>query len=63
MQPRRGGYVLEAFLPAAAMHGYDPEQHTRPGFFYSVRDEELGADVFGAFSEIARPRYGLSLLM
>src|SRR5207237_937768 len=39
---RPGGYLLEAFLPAAALHGYDPEQHPRLGFFYSVRDEELG---------------------
>jgi hypothetical protein len=37
-----GGYTLEAFVPAAAMHGYDPEQHSRLGFFYAVRDEELG---------------------
>ncbi|MCI0680823.1 MAG: hypothetical protein L0Y71_01855 [Gemmataceae bacterium] len=36
------GYMLEAFLPAAALHGYDPEQHSRLGFFYAVRDEELG---------------------
>ena len=34
-----GGYTLEAFLPAAAMHGYDPELHSRLGFFYAVRDE------------------------
>jgi hypothetical protein len=37
-----GGYVLEAFLPAAVLHGYDPEQHARLGFFYTVRDDELG---------------------
>ena len=37
-----GGYTLEAFLPAAAMHGYDPERYSRLGFFYAVRDEELG---------------------
>jgi len=42
---RANGYVLEAFLPAAVMHGYDPEQHPRLGFFYSVRDEELGEQV------------------
>lgn len=36
------GYTLEAFLPAAALHSYDPEQHSRLGFFYAVRDEELG---------------------
>lgn len=38
----RGGYVLEAFLPADALNGYDPEQHPRLGIFWSVRDDELG---------------------
>ena len=37
-----GGYRLEAFLPAAALNGFDPEEHPRWGFFYSVRDLELG---------------------
>jgi hypothetical protein len=36
------GYTLETFLSAAALPGYDPEQHSRLGFFYAVRDEELG---------------------
>src|SRR5437879_2697703 len=40
VQPIRGGYRLEAFLPAAALAGYDPEQYTRLGFFYAVRDDE-----------------------
>jgi hypothetical protein len=38
----RGGYRLEAFLPAAALTGFDPEQHPRLGIFYAVRDQELG---------------------
>lgn len=38
----RGGYRLEAFLPAAVLNGFDPEEHPRLGFFYSVRDLELG---------------------
>jgi hypothetical protein len=42
LESKTNGYILEAFLPAAALHGYDPEQHSRLGFFYSVRDEELG---------------------
>src|SRR5262245_36038010 len=37
-----GGYRLEGFLPAAAMNGFQPEEHPRLGFFYSVRDLELG---------------------
>lgn len=39
---QRGGYRLEAFLPVAALNGFDPEQHPRLGFHYLVRDRELG---------------------
>lgn len=39
---KKSGYVLEAFLPAVALTGYDPEEHRRLGFFYAVRDDELG---------------------
>jgi hypothetical protein len=42
VRSRAGGYLLEAFLAAAALNGYDPEQHSRLGFFYTVRDDELG---------------------
>jgi hypothetical protein len=38
----KGGYRLEAFLPAAALTGYDPEEHSRLGVYYVVRDQELG---------------------
>jgi hypothetical protein len=41
-QSRANGYVLEAFLPANALNGFDPEQNPRLGFFYAVRDSELG---------------------
>ena len=41
-QRRSGGYRLEAFLPAAALHGFDPSEHPRLGFCYVVRDQELG---------------------
>jgi hypothetical protein len=41
-QRTRSGYRLEAFLPAAALSGFDPEQHPRLGVYYSVRDQELG---------------------
>ena len=37
-----GGYRLEAFLPAAVLAGYDPEQHPRLGVYYVVRDHEKG---------------------
>jgi len=36
------GYRLAAFLPAAALTGFDPEQHPRLGIHYLVRDSELG---------------------
>lgn len=38
----KGGYRLEAFLPATVLTGFDPEQHPRLGVFYHVRDAELG---------------------
>lgn len=36
------GYRLDAFLPAAALSGYDPDQHPRLGVYYAVRDQDLG---------------------
>ncbi|MBI3824049.1 MAG: hypothetical protein HY289_15380 [Planctomycetes bacterium] len=42
VQTRKSGYVLEAFLPAAVLNGYDPDEHRRLGFFYAVHDDELG---------------------
>ena len=50
-QPIRGGYRLEAFLPAAALNGYDPEQYPRLGFFYSVRDDERGEQLLSITAE------------
>ncbi len=41
-QRTKGGYILEAFLPAAVLNGFDRETNPRLGFFYSVRDAELG---------------------
>jgi hypothetical protein len=38
----KGGYRLEAFLPAAALSGFDPAEHPRLGVYYAVRDQELG---------------------
>jgi hypothetical protein len=42
MHRLKGGYRLEVFLPAAALSGYDPQEHPRLGVYYVVRDEELG---------------------
>ncbi len=44
-RPVRGGYLVEAFLPAAVLNGFDPEQNPRLGFSYAVRDSELGEQV------------------
>jgi hypothetical protein len=43
--PSRGGYLIEAFVPATQLHGFDPEQNPRLGFFYAVRDAERGEQV------------------
>jgi hypothetical protein len=51
VQPIRGGYRLEGFLPAAALNGYDPEQHPRLGYFYLVRDDERGEQLLSITAE------------
>ena len=51
VHPKKSGYLLEAFLPAAALNGYDPEEHRRLGFFYAVRDDELGEQVLNLTPE------------
>jgi hypothetical protein len=38
----KGGYRLEAFLPAAVLTGWNPEEHPRLGVYYHWRDQELG---------------------
>ncbi len=43
----KGGYRIEAFLPAAVLSGFDPEQHPRLGVYYHVRDGELGDQFLG----------------
>ncbi len=47
----RSGYFIEAFLPAAALNGFDPEQNPRLGVYYAVRDAELGEQVLGVGSD------------
>jgi hypothetical protein len=49
--PIRGGYALEAFLPAAVLNGFDPEQNPRLGFYYAVNDAELGQQILSVGSE------------
>jgi hypothetical protein len=47
---RPDGYTLEAFIPAAALTGFDPAEHPRLGFTYAVIDRELGEQTFGVGS-------------
>lgn len=39
---RDAGYLLEAWLPAESLVGYDPDAHRQLGFYLVVRDAELG---------------------
>jgi hypothetical protein len=41
------GYILEAFIPAEALTGFDTVEHPRLGFTYAVIDRELGEQTFG----------------
>jgi hypothetical protein len=47
----KGGYRLEAFLPAAALNGFEPAEHPKLGFYYSVRDLERGEQTLGVGAE------------
>lgn len=51
VHPKKSGYLLEAFLPASALNGYDPDEHRRLGFFYAVRDDELGEQLLSLAPE------------
>jgi hypothetical protein len=46
-QSHGNDYILEAFIPAEALTGFDPAEHTRLGFTYAVIDRELGQQTFG----------------
>ena len=47
----KGGYKIEAFFSANVLTGFDPEQYPKLGFFYSVRDFELGEQTPGVSSD------------
>lgn len=49
--PVKGGYRVEAFLPAAVLNGFDPEEHPRLGVYYAVRDSEKGEQTLSVGSE------------
>jgi hypothetical protein len=45
-EKRVSGYVMSAFIPAAALTGFNPADHPRLGFTYFVFDRELGQQYF-----------------
>jgi hypothetical protein len=47
----KGGYRVEAFLPAGVLNGFDPEQNPRLGVFYACRDGERGVQLLTAGEE------------
>jgi len=48
----RDGYLLEAFLPAAALTGFSPAEQPAIGFSYAVIDRELGWQTFTVGKEL-----------
>jgi hypothetical protein len=47
----KNGYRIEAFLPASALTGFDPDQNRRLGIYYAIRDTELGEQVLSVGAE------------
>jgi hypothetical protein len=47
----KDGYILDVFIPAEALTGFDPVEHPSLGFTYAVIDRELGEQTFS----IGRP--------
>jgi hypothetical protein len=41
-RPTRGGYELDVWIPAECLQGYDRDSNPLLGFYYAVRDAELG---------------------
>jgi hypothetical protein len=41
-EKKKDGYLLEAFLPAEVLTGFDAAEHLRLGFNYALLDRELG---------------------
>lgn len=51
-EKRIDGYLLQGFIPAAAITGFDPAEHPRLGFSYAVIDRELGWQTFHVGPEL-----------
>ena len=39
---RKSGYQLEVWFPVDCLYGFDPENNPQLGFFYQLKDSELG---------------------
>jgi hypothetical protein len=50
-EKRPDGYLLEAYIPAEALTGFDTEEHARLGFSYAIVDRELGWQTFSVGPE------------
>jgi hypothetical protein len=48
---QKGGYRLEAYLPAAVLYGFDPEQNPRLGIYYAVHDRQKGEQTLSVNSD------------
>jgi hypothetical protein len=46
-QRQGNDYILQALIPAEALTGFDPTEHSHLGFTYAVIDRELGQQTFG----------------
>ena len=46
-EKRINGYLLEGFIPAEVLTGFDPAEHPRLGFNYALIDRELGEHTLG----------------
>lgn len=42
VEPLNGGYRMEVWLPAAVLNGFAPAEQSKLGFYYHLRDSELG---------------------
>lgn len=45
------GYRMRMFIPAAALTGFNPDDHPRLGFTYAIFDREFGEQTFSVGSE------------
>ena len=46
------GYLLETWIAAEALHGFEPESNPRLGFYYCLRDAELGEQFLSVGREL-----------